>query len=812
MNTRTILKILLSAILVLAMTIAGHSQTMKAFISAADNAFLTKDYYSALVYYSDALEFDEDRTDLKYKAAESARLFNAYTLAEELYDEVLIAGDAEDYSMATYRSAEMKQNQGKYEQARILFERYVSEYEGDDLYFSQRAQKEVKACEWALDIINNPDESIELVRYDENVNTPYSEFGAYMRDSTLYYSSLRFEQEKSDYNPDRIISKILKSESTAQGELIGEGINNNQLHTAHNAFNKDYSKIYYTICDYVNNEDIRCNIYSREIDADGVYGAAVKLPDYINGEGFTSTQPNIGIDKESGKEALFFVSDRPGGEGKLDIWYSVIDEQLSYSEPINLKDVNTAEDDITPFYHKGTKILYFSSEGYQGLGGFDIYSTEINQEGEYTRPQHLKYPTNSSFNDVYYVIDDAANQAHFSSNRFGSLYLEEGQEACCYDIYRSEFEEILINLDALTFDERSGLPLDGATVRLIDALTGEEIGVITNETANNHAFPLIKGRDYIAIAERPGYNTDTIQFNTRDIYSSTDLIKKLYLTTDLIALEALTFDQISLASLNGATVTLIDLSTGETSQEVKINPLSNDFYFNVERGKRYKLMASKPGFSDAAVTFEIPLDFEESKIIKKLYLGSLNIYLPVKLYFDNDRPDRRSISTVTENSYTDTYYPYIAKKEEFMRKYSQPFRGEQRTIAADAVDVFFEADVKGGYSKMNTFLDALLKTLESGQKLELSVKGFTSPRANNRYNLALGQRRISSVENELYSYKNGAFLLYLNNSGLTINDVSYGEVLSPTSISDKINDRRNSVYSVEASKERRVEIVSVKYL
>ena len=67
------------------LTASALGQTMNAFIMAAENAFISKDYNSALTYYSNALEFDEKRLDLIYKTAESARLFHAYRIAEEKY-------------------------------------------------------------------------------------------------------------------------------------------------------------------------------------------------------------------------------------------------------------------------------------------------------------------------------------------------------------------------------------------------------------------------------------------------------------------------------------------------------------------------------------------------------------------------------------------------------------------------------------------------------------------------------------------------------------------------------------------------------
>lgn len=73
----------------------------------------------------------------------------------------------------------------------------------------------------------------------------------------------------------------------------------------------------------------------------------------------------------------------------------------------------------------------------------------------------------------------------------------------------------------------------------------------------------------------------------------------------------------------------------------------------------------------------------------------------------------------------------------------------KRDAYNDDYETFFEGDVKGGYDKFKLFINNLLQELEAGNKVELILKGFTSPRAESKYNLTLGQRRVNSVKNEL---------------------------------------------------------------
>ncbi|MEM8909059.1 MAG: hypothetical protein AAGD05_14535, partial [Bacteroidota bacterium] len=163
------------------------------------------------------------------------------------------------------------------------------------------------------------------------------------------------------------------------------------------------------------------------------WSPAVALPDTINLAGFTATQPCIGQHPKTGAESLYFVSDRPGGKGQLDIWYAPIKEG-TVGNPINLAAINTLENDITPFFHLPSQTLFFSSEGYLGMGGYDIYQTRWDAD-QWQAAQHTGFPLNSSYNDLYFMLLPDSTQAYFSSNRLGSFYLEEDNKVCCNDLY-----------------------------------------------------------------------------------------------------------------------------------------------------------------------------------------------------------------------------------------------------------------------------------------------------------------------------------------------------------------------------------------
>lgn len=795
-------------LIVLASNVFIKAQSMKAFLVAAEESFENKNYGSALQYYLAANEFNDNRFDLAYKSAESARMFNAYKLAEDKYQKVVDEETGSDYPLATFWLADIKQRLGKYTEAIDLYKIYISEKGGDDEYFTKRANKEVEACQWALELIENPSENFDIIHMEGDINSPHSDFAGMENEGEFFYSSMRFKKEKDSHFPTRMISKILKEKEGIS--MVADTIFDSDIFfNAHLTFNRDKSKAYFTICDYEGVADIRCDLYSTNVNEDGSFSTPEKLPDFINDKNATNTQPNIGYNSVLNKEILYFVSDREGGKGHKDIWYSIIDQNGHFTRPANLSSVNTDEDDITPFYYSPTNSLYFSSTGYMRMGGFDIYAAPF-EDSDFGNVVHQGYPLNSSYDDIYYWLSENGNTAYFSSNREGALFLDPNTEACCYDIFKVDIKPIEIDLQVLTYNKKTLAELPGAKVKLFDANNNELIGEKVDVSSNETHFKLLNGRNYYIVASRLGYFPDTTRFNTLGVQKSGTITKKLYLEPQDLRLKVLTYDKTTLLDLKGVELTLENLSDKSLTNIVVVHDLDNEFKFEVLRGHNYKVTAKRKGYQ-SVTAFINTNDFTGNEIIKKLYLPDLlNAYLPLVVYFDNDRPDRRSRKKSTAKTYVETFGPYMKRKETFKKRFSADLTDKlEIDYANNEIEDFFEYDIKGGKEKLDLFMSTMLAVLENGHKVAIQLKGYASPRADYKYNLILAQRRVNSVENEIKKYRNGIFFTYLKSGNLRITDVSYGESLSPKDISDNLKDEKQSIYSVKASKERRVEAIKI---
>lgn len=114
---------------------------------------------------------------------------------------------------------------------------------------------------------------------------------------------------------------------------------------------------------------------------------------------------------------LFFSSNRPGGQGEADIWVSSRRNDGSWTAPVNLGSVvNTPLEDRFPFFHPDGKTLYFSSEGHPGMGGLDIFRTELDSAGIWQPPQNLGYPINNSGDDTGFYVEADGRRGFFAAS------------------------------------------------------------------------------------------------------------------------------------------------------------------------------------------------------------------------------------------------------------------------------------------------------------------------------------------------------------------------------------------------------------
>lgn len=248
-----------------------------------------------------------------------------------------------------------------------------------------------------------------------------------------------------------------------------------------------------------------------------------------------------------------------------------------------------------------------------------------------------------------------------------------------------------------------------------------------------------------------------------------------------------------------------------------INTSTNDFYYNI-RNNTALITSNRIGsYTKKGETccndiwvYEIP------DTVKKVYttLEELNRYLPVRLYFHNDQPNPRTTDTLTNLNYLTTYKDYTRLYNEYKKEYANGLKNEDKEEALLDIEDLFSEYIDKGANDLMMFTPLLIKELEAGKTVTLTIKGFASPLSKSDYNVNLTLRRVSSLINYLSEYENGLLLPYINGTAengakLEFIKVPFGEYQSVKDISDDVKDTRNSVYSPGAALERKIEIIAI---
>lgn len=798
-------KFVRAPLLVCSFALAGiaNAQAPRAYENAANNAMEAHDYYAAMQYFGKVLEMEPNRPDVSYRYADAARQYGAYGQAEAYFQKTIDNDTKGSLPDAAFMLASVKKYLGKYDEAIRLYRRYTA-VTASGAPLRKQAEQDIEQCLWAMERLTNPDRSVTVERLpDGTPNTSQSDFGAMMFGDTLLYSSFR-DMDWGDKNyPPRPIARVMESIDNEDATPVVW--NDPKRHTANMAVSPDGKVMIFNKCDYVAKVDIACELYFSQKTASG-WSAPVKLPARINVPAFTSTQPNIHHSSE-GYYELFYVSNCPGGKGALDIWKVQFSEAGNFAKPENLSEINTPNDDVTPFFYEKDKTLFFSTKGRQTIGGYDIYKSAW-KNNTWQQPEHLDVPLNSSFDDLYFALQNDET-VYFTSNREESV--SATGESCCYDIYKGNYLPIDLKTLSFSLPYREALP--GVLFSLTEAPSERDVVNRFSGDVNESDFSIRRQKKYMVIAQKEFYTPDTVYFTTNTIPKDRKFTEKLYLIPE-IALAVKTFHEWTKDPLNGVQIRLYE-SPGIVADEKFTGAENNESKLNVGGRRMFTIIAEKEDFfPDTVVVSEDELRavIAGDTLSKIMFLSpaSMSAYLPITLFFDNDQPNPRTRATTTTQSYDQTVDRYLTRREIFIQTYSANLQGVEKEMAVEQLGKFFDEEVKTGYIKLEVFAGNLDLFLKGGSTIEIMVKSFASPLATSEYNLALTQRRIASVRNYFRKFQNGILEPYIRNGQLKVSTLPLGESAAAPGVSDNARDKRSSVFSLEASRERRAEILEVR--
>jgi hypothetical protein len=272
---------------------------------------------------------------------------------------------------------------------------------------------------------------------------------------------------------------------------------NTKLHDAAVSLSHDGSKFLF----FKTNPDniIQGDLYEADCNENGELSNVTMLPEGINSKSIESSAC-----LSADGNMIFFSSNRPGGYGGFDLYYAKKLPTGDWGREVNMGPlINTEGNEDAPFFHVDNRTLYYSTDGKVGVGGFDIYSTKVYEDGSWSQPENVGYPINSLGHDLYYRLSDNSQQAFFSSDREGGL---GSDDIYVVNIYDHESFQTVIKGNVVDTD---GNPLN-AKITIINEADKNLNGIYRTNGKGNFILLSMPMEQYQMIIESKGYESITI--------------------------------------------------------------------------------------------------------------------------------------------------------------------------------------------------------------------------------------------------------------------------------------------------------------
>jgi peptidoglycan-associated lipoprotein len=527
-NTMRVIHFTAGAFLMLIFTLSAFGQGGS--MEDANKAYKKSEYYNAVTLYQKAFSKEKNKStkaEILFKIGECYKKINNTAQSEVWFGKAVKANYADPLALLYYADA-LKSN-GKYDDAIVQYTKYSQDNSSDP-----RGVEGVKSSKLAKEWKEKPGK----YKVDNLVmiNTKYLDFSeAFGKKDykTLIFTSNREEAGGKSIDAwtglkftDLFETTVDKKGKWSTPKPLPAPVNSD-VNEGAASIDRKGDDMFFTRCTADKGQSTQCKIFHTHKN-----GSAWTEPELIPlaPDSFTVGHPSLNADQT----VMYFSSDMAGGQGGKDIWMSSYEKSgKAWGKPVNLgPKINSSGDEMYPFIHADGS-LYFSSNGYLGMGGLDIFKSKAEGKG-WSVPENMKYPINSSGDDFGIIFEDEADQGYFTSNREGG----KGSD----DIYQFKKPPLIFILIAKVTNKETGALLVGAKVEVVgsngtsQSFTTDGDGIIKAPVEQNTTYTLMASLD--------GYLTANGTISTVGLTESKDILTDLPLqpTDKTIVLPNILYD------------------------------------------------------------------------------------------------------------------------------------------------------------------------------------------------------------------------------------------------------------------------------
>lgn len=397
----------------------------------------------------------------------------------------------------------------EFEKAIIFYESYKKEllyHQGveESTEPMKEIERYIQMCRNGLRLVREPLINVQVVNLGPTVNGPYTDFSPLInrQEDVLIFTSKRPATDHTKSDPltgqyyEGIFYSTREGETWSKAIPIGAPIQHDNVHDAAVGLAPDGNRLFIYQGDK--------NPFKANIGGDLYVSELVKdhwtEPVMMDGINSRNWESHASITDQG--DIIVFTSDREGGVGGTDIYFSIRDTEGNWSFPENMGEyINTPYDEDGPFIHPDGNKLYFSSKGHNSMGGYDIFFTEyLVEQDRWTRPENVGYPINTADDDIFFVWSADGERAYFSSEREDSF-----GEADIYMLLRNDTTTQVTEIAGKISDKITGRPA-GAEIIVRDMLSNHLIGIYdADEQEEKYHMGLKSGRRYLITIRASGY-------------------------------------------------------------------------------------------------------------------------------------------------------------------------------------------------------------------------------------------------------------------------------------------------------------------
>ena len=485
---------------VLASCSAGKRALVKGY-----NSFESGEYDVAIGYYQKAVDEGAEVAESNYKIAEAYRLSNRLQEALPYYEAAIDMGIEDTAAVFNYGMA-LKQN-GKYDEAKAQLQEYVKLSSDTTLEHTERARQEIQNLDNVSQIISK--DAYFEIRDVASVNTEGAEYAPVAHRGDFSFTSSRGSDKiykATGTGFTNIFKAPIRGDSVLidQAQTLGEDFTTEIINEGAITFSPDGRVMVFA----------RGNSGKRKGTKDvNLYMSVYKQGSWSTPQLMSISDPDSWDStpafSRDGK-TLYFASNRPGGQGEIDLYSARLDG-VRWSNVRNMgKTINTPGNEMFPYVTDDGK-LYFSSDGHPSLGALDIF-VAVRRDGE-IKIENLGAPVNSTADD-FGISFTSIKDGYFTSNRSSG----KGDDDI-YAFVNNDPSLKTVNYfvagTTVTTNEESGEEqlLEDVKVRLVYP-GGGVIGTENSGDSSQFQFGVEGGTNYEIVGEKEGYFTTRLPFTT----------------------------------------------------------------------------------------------------------------------------------------------------------------------------------------------------------------------------------------------------------------------------------------------------------